>query len=162
MPTVSLDGIDLKILTILQSEGKLTNTELAERVGLSATPCLRRVKRLEQEGVIIGYRAELDRNKIGLGLTVLVDVKVDGPRNENSTKLQEVLRAMPEVLSCHLVSGEYDLMLEVAVPDLPSYERFLLGKLLELHMFKDIRSHVVIRTVSDRTPLPLDHLNPNH
>ncbi len=162
MPTVSLDGIDLKILTILQSEGKLTNTELAERVGLSATPCLRRVKRLEQEGVIVGYRAELDRNLIGLGLTVLVDVKMDGPRNENSTKIQEVLRAMPEVLSCHLVSGEYDLMLEVAVPDLPSYERFLLGKLLELHMFKDIRSHVVIRTVSDRTPLPLDHLNPNH
>ena len=159
MPTAELDSIDIKILKILQSEGKLTNTELADRVGLSATPCLRRVKRLELEGVIMGYRAELDRSKIGLGLTVLVDVKVDGPRNENSTKIQEVLRTMPEVLSCHLVSGEYDLMLEVTVPDLASYEHFLLGNLLQLHMFKDIRSHVVIRTVTDRIPLPLGHLS---
>ena len=161
MPTPELDSIDIKILKILQSEGKLTNTELADRVGLSATPCLRRVKRLEQEGIIMGYRAELDRSKIGLGLTVLVDVKMEGPRNENSTKIQEVLRTMPEVLSCHLVSGEFDLMLEVAVPDLASYERFLLGNLLQLHIFKDIRSHVVIRTVTDRTPLPLDHLVKN-
>jgi Lrp/AsnC family leucine-responsive transcriptional regulator len=158
MPSPVLDAIDLKILRILQSEGKLTNAELAERVGLSATPCLRRVKRLEQEGIILGYRAELDRNKIGLGLTVLVDVKMDGARNENSAKIQEVLRTMPEVLSCHLVSGEYDLMLEVTVPDLPAYERFLVGNLLPLHLFKDIRSHVVIRTVSDRSPLPLAHL----
>ena len=158
VPIIDLDSIDLQILKLLQSEGKLTNTELAERVGLSATPCLRRVKRLEQEGVIVGYRAELDRSKIGLGLTVLVDVKMDGSRNENSTRIQEVLRTMPEVLSCHLVSGEYDLMLEVSVPDLAAYERFLMGNLLQLHMFKDIRSHVVIRTVTDRTPLPLDHL----
>lgn len=158
MPNPELDSIDLKILRILQAEGKLSNTELAERVGLSATPCLRRVKRLEQEGIILGYRAELDRSKIGLGLTVLVDVKMDGPRNENSTKIQELFRTMPEVLSCHLVSGEYDLMLEVTVPDLASYERFLLGNLLGLHMFRDIRSHVVIRTVTDRTPLPLEHL----
>ena len=160
MPTPELDAIDLKILGILQSEGRLSNAELAARVGLSPTPCLRRVKRLEQEGIIVGYRAELDRSRIGLGLTVLVDVKVDGKRNENSTKIQEVFRAMPEVLSCHLVSGEYDLMLEVAVPDLASYERFLLGNLVELHLFQDIRSHVVIRTVTDRTPLPLGHLAP--
>jgi Lrp/AsnC family leucine-responsive transcriptional regulator len=158
MPIAHLDSIDLQILRILQSEGKLTNAELADRVGLSATPCLRRVKRLEQEGVILGYRAELDRSKIGLGLTVLVDVKVDGHRSENTTQIQEVFRTMPEVLSCHLVSGEYDLMLEVTVPDLASYERFLLGNLLQRHMFKDIRSHVVIRTVTDRTPLPLNHL----
>jgi Lrp/AsnC family leucine-responsive transcriptional regulator len=161
MPTLDLDSIDLQILKILQSEGKLTNTELADRVGLSATPCLRRVKRLEQEGVIAGYRAELDRSKIGLGLTVLVDVKMEGPRNENSSRIQDVLRAMPEVLSCHLVSGEYDLMLEVTVPDLAAYERFLMGNLMQLHMFKDIRSHVVIRTVTDRTPLPLGHLEKN-
>lgn len=158
MPNPELDSIDLHILRILQAEARLTNAELAERVGLSATPCLRRVKRLEQTGVIVGYRAELDRTKIGLGLTVLVDVKVDGPRSENSTMIQEVFRKMPEVLSCHLVSGEFDLMLEVAVPDLASYERFLLGTLMQLHIFKDIRSHVVIRTVTDRLPLPLEQL----
>jgi Lrp/AsnC family leucine-responsive transcriptional regulator len=158
MPKVELDDTDLKILRILQAEGRLANSELAERVCLSPTPFLRRVKRLEQEGVILGYRAELDRGKIGLGLTVLVDVKVDGPRSENSALIQEVFGAMPEVLSCHLVSGEFDLMLEVAVPDLAAYERFLLGTLMQMHMFKDIRSHVVIRTVTDRLPLPLDHL----
>ena len=158
MPAVELDEIDLKILRILQTEGKLPNTDLAERVCLSPTHCLRRVKRLEQEGVILGYRAELDRSKLGLGLTVLVDVKVDGPRSENSALIQEVFRKMPEVLSCHLVSGEFDLMLEVTVPDLAAYERFLLGTLMQMHMFKDIRSHVVIRTVTDRLPLPLGHL----
>jgi Lrp/AsnC family leucine-responsive transcriptional regulator len=158
MANPALDSIDLKILAILQTEARLTNAELAERIGLSATPCLRRVRRLEQEGVITGYRAELDRGKIGLGLTVLVDVKVDGPRNENSTMIQEAFRAMPEVLSCHLVSGEYDLMLEVAVPDLPAYEHFLMGTLMQMHLFKDIRSHVVIRTVTDRMPLSLAHL----
>jgi Lrp/AsnC family leucine-responsive transcriptional regulator len=158
MPNLVLDSIDLNILKILQTEARLTNAELAGRIGLSATPCLRRVRRLEQEGVILGYRAELDRGKLGLGLTVLVDVKMDGPRNENATLIQEAFRTMPEVLSCHLVSGEYDLMLEVAVPDLPSYEHFLLGTLMQMHLFKDIRSHVVIRTVTDRMPLPLEQM----
>jgi Lrp/AsnC family transcriptional regulator, leucine-responsive regulatory protein len=158
MPNIMLDAIDLQILRILQIEGKLTNTELAERVGLSATPCLRRVKRLEQEGIITGYRAELNRAKVGLGLTVLVDVKVEGHRHENTARILEALKTMPEVLSCHLVSGEFDLMLEVTVPDLQAYERFLFGNLSQLHLFKDIRSHVVLRTVSDRTPLPLAHL----
>jgi len=158
VPNPALDSIDIKILRILQTEARLTNAELAERIGLSATPCLRRVRRLEEEGVIVGYRAELDRTKIGLGLSVLVDVKVDGPRSENSALIQEVFRKMPEVLSCHMVSGEFDLMLEVAVPDLASYERFLYGTLMQLHVFKDIRSHVVIRTVTDRLPLPLGQL----
>jgi Lrp/AsnC family leucine-responsive transcriptional regulator len=158
MPTVKLDEIDLRILGILQTEGRVSNAELAERICLSPTPCLRRVKRLEQEGVITGYRAELDRGRIGLGLTVLVDIKVDGPRSEDSAAIQEIFRTMPEVLSCHLVSGEFDLMLEVTVPDLAAYEHFLLGTLMPMHLFKDIRSHVVIRTVTDRTPLPLGHL----
>lgn len=153
-----LDGIDLHILRILQSEGRLSNAELADRVGLSPTPCLRRVRRMEQEGVILGYRAELDRSRIGLGLTVLVDMKVDGNRGENLARIQERLKTMPEVLSCHLVAGEFDLMLEVTVPELAAYERFLLDNLMQIQMIKDIRSHVVIRTVTDRVPLPLGHL----
>ncbi len=155
-----LDGIDLHILRILQSEGRLSNAELADRVGLSPTPCLRRVRRMEQEGIILGYRAELDRSRIGLGLTVLVDMKVDGNRGENLARIQERLKTMPEVLSCHLVAGEFDLMLEVTVPELAAYERFLLDNLMQLQMIKDIRSHVVIRTVTDRVPLPLGHLEP--
>ncbi|MBI5162835.1 MAG: Lrp/AsnC family transcriptional regulator [Magnetospirillum sp.] len=153
-----LDGFDRRILQILQAEGRLPNSDLADRVGLSATPCLRRVKALEQNGIITGYRADLDRGRVGLGLTVLVGVKVDGHRDENATAIQEAFHGMPEVIACHLVSGESDFLLQVTVPDLASYERFLLGKLLKLPMVKDIRSNFVIRTVKDRMPLPLHHL----
>jgi Lrp/AsnC family leucine-responsive transcriptional regulator len=159
MPLTALDAFDLRILQTLQSSGRLTNAELASRIGLSATPCLRRVKALERQGIIRGYQAELDRAALGLGLTVMVGVKVDGHRDENATAIQEAFRQMPEVISCHLLSGESDFLLEVVVPDLASYERFLLGKLLKLPMVKDIRSNFSIRTVKHRTPLPLDHLH---
>jgi Lrp/AsnC family leucine-responsive transcriptional regulator len=158
MPLTALDAFDLRILQTLQSSGRLTNAELASRIGLSATPCLRRVKALERQGIIRGYQAELDRAALGLGLTVMVGVKVDGHRDENATAIQEAFRQMPEVISCHLLSGDSDFLLEVVVPDLASYERFLLGKLLKLPMVKDIRSNFSIRTVKHRTPLPLDHL----
>lgn len=154
MPNL-LDSFDLRILEVLQAEGRIANSELAQRVGLSATPCLRRVKALEQRGVIAGYRARLDRTRIGLGLTVLVGVKVDGHRDENATAIQDAFRSMPEVTACHLVSGESDFLLQVVVPDLAHYEQFLLGKLLKLPMVKDIRSNFVIRTVKDDGPLPL-------
>jgi Lrp/AsnC family leucine-responsive transcriptional regulator len=152
------DEFDRRILQILQNDGRLTNADLAERVGLSATPCLRRVKALEERGVIAGYRAELDRSRVGLGLTVMVGVKVDGHRDQNATAIQQAFLAMPEVVTCHLISGEADFLLEVVVTDLQAYERFLLGRLLKLPMVKDIRSNFVIRTVKDKAPLPLDHL----
>jgi Lrp/AsnC family leucine-responsive transcriptional regulator len=152
------DEFDRRILQILQDDGRLTNADLAERVGLSATPCLRRVKALEERGVIAGYRAELDRSRVGLGLTVMVGVKVDGHRDQNATAIQQAFLAMPEVVTCHLISGEADFLLEVVVTDLQAYERFLLGRLLKLPMVKDIRSNFVIRTVKDKAPLPLDHL----
>lgn len=152
------DKIDIAILQTLQAEGRLPNSDLADRVGLSATPCLRRVKALEQAGAITGYRACLDRKHVGLGLTVMVGVKVDGHRDANATAIQEAFDAMPEIISCHLISGESDFLLEVVIPDLASYEKFLLGKLLKLPMVKDVRSNFVIRTVKDEAPLPLAHL----
>ncbi|MGC2856074.1 Lrp/AsnC family transcriptional regulator [Novispirillum sp. DQ9] len=154
----SLDSLDRRILDVLQGDGRLPNAEVADRIGLSATPCLRRIKALEGAGVIRGYRAEIDRRAVGLGLTVMVGVKVDGHRDDNATAIQEAFRAMPEVVSCHLVSGEADFLLEVVVPDLEGYEAFLLGRLLTLPMVKDVRSNFVIRTVKERAPLPLDHL----
>lgn len=152
------DTIDRGILKNLQDDGRLTNAELAERVGLSPTPCLRRVKALEESGVIAGYRAELDRGRLGLGLTVMVGVKVDGHRDESATTIQAAFNRMPEVVSCHLISGDADFLLEVVLPDLQAYEAFLLGKLLKLPMVKDVRSNFVIRTVKAKGPLPLDHL----
>ena len=153
-----LDDFDRSILQVLQADGRLPNSDLADRIGLSATPCLRRVKALEQAGVITGYRADLDRSRVGLGLTVMVGVKVDGHRDESATAIQDAFKGMPEVISCHLVSGEADFLLEVVVTDLQGYEQFLLGKLLKLPMVKDIRSSFVIRTVKDKSPLPLDQL----
>lgn len=158
MPKRELDAFDRRILEALQAEGRLTNAELAERIGLSATPCLRRVKALERDGLIEGYRATLGRQAVGLGLTVMVGVKVDGHRDDHATAIQEAFQAMPEVVACHLVSGESDFLLEVVVPDLARYERFLLGTLLKLPMVKDIRSNFVIRTVKAAAPLPLAHL----
>lgn len=155
MMPISLDELDFNILTALQSDGRMTNADLAERIGLSATPCLRRVKALEQEGAIKGYRALLDRAKVGLGLTIMVGVKVDGHRDENARAIQAAFIEMPEVVACHLLSGETDFLLEVVVPDLAHYEQFLLGKLLLLPMVKDIRSNIVIRTVKETAPLSL-------
>ena len=152
---ISLDDLDRKILTTLQADGRITNADLADRIGLSATPCLRRVRALEQDGTLKGYRALLDRAKVGLGLTVMVGVKVDGHRDENARAIQAAFIEMPEVVACHLLSGETDFLLEVVVPDLAHYEQFLLGKLLLLPMVKDIRSNIVIRTVKETAPLPL-------
>jgi Lrp/AsnC family transcriptional regulator, leucine-responsive regulatory protein len=158
MLELSLDSFDRQILETLQVEGRLTNAELADRIHLSATPCLRRVKALQEEGVILGYGARVDKSKVHLGLTVIVGVKVDGHRDANAVAIQEAFRTMPEVISCHLISGEFDFLLECVFPDIAGYEQFLMGRLLKLPMVKDVRSNFVIRTVKDGAPLPLAHL----
>jgi len=158
MPKLKLDAIDRHILAALQRDARLTNVQLAEEVGLSPSPCLRRVRMLEEAGVIVGYHATLGRAEIGLGLTVFVGVKVERHRDETATAFREAVLAVPEVVSCHLVSGEADFLLQVVVPDLAGYERLLLGTLLKLPGVSDIRSNFAIQTVKTEAPLPLDHL----
>jgi Lrp/AsnC family transcriptional regulator, leucine-responsive regulatory protein len=158
MPKPDLDGVDCRIVAALQADGRLTNVDLAERVGLSPSPCLRRVKRLEREGYIEGYRAMLKRSRVGLGFTVFVGVKVDGHADERMHAFEAGVLAMPEVVACHIVSGEADYLLEVVVPDLEHYQRLLLGKLLGLPMVKEVRSNIAIQTLKAAAPLPLDHL----
>jgi Lrp/AsnC family leucine-responsive transcriptional regulator len=158
MPIPQLDEFDRRILAALQGDGRLSNVDLAGQVQLSPTPTLRRVKALEQAGLIAGYRARLDRHKVGLGLTILMGIKVDGHRDANAVAIQEAFRAMPEVISCHLVSGEYDFLAECVFPDVEAYERFLMDRMLKLPMVKDVRSNFVIRTVKEGAPLPLEHL----
>lgn len=145
----------MRILAALQEEGRLTNVELAERVALSPSPCLRRVKRLETAGVVRGYRAVLDREAVGLGLTVFVEIKVERHSRENAQALQDALAAMPEVVSCHMVSGTADFLAEVVVADLRAYEVLLTERLLVLPMVSDIRSNVSLRRVKSDAPLPL-------
>ena len=158
MPIPDLNPIDCRIVAALQKNGRLTNLELAERVGLSPSPCLRRVKRLERDGYITGYRAILQRNRLGLGLTVFVGIKIGGHANIEAESFQEAVVAMPEVVACHLVSGEADYLLEVVVPDLEHYQRFLVGKLLALPIVREVRSNIAIQTLKAGAPLPLDHL----
>jgi Lrp/AsnC family transcriptional regulator, leucine-responsive regulatory protein len=155
--TKQIDSVDRRILEVLQVEGRLSNVELADRVNLSPSPCLRRVKALEAN-VITGYHAELDRPAIGLGLTVFVEVKVSGHTRETSDRIEEAIANMREVVSCHLVSGAADFLLQVVVPDLAAYERFLLERLLTLPSVQDVRSNFAIRTVKARGPLPMGHL----
>ncbi len=158
MPKSRLDDIDRRILATLQRNARLTNVELSAEVGLSPSPCLRRVGLLEKAGVIGGYHASLDRTGVGLGLTVFVGVKVERHQDEAAEAFRKAVRALPEVVSCHLVSGEADFLLQVVVPDLAAYERLLLGTLLKLPGVSDIRSNFAIQTVKQQAALPLDHL----
>lgn len=158
MPKLTLDAIDRRILRELQDDARLTNVELADRVGLSPSPCLRRVRILEEAGIIAGYRAILSRKKSGLGLTVFVGVKVERHHDEEATAFQRAVEDVPEVVACYLVSGEHDFLVEVVVPDLEAYEHFLLGRLLRLPGVLDVRSNFAIRTVKSPASLPLDHL----
>ena len=158
MPKLDLDTIDYRIITELQADARLSNVELAERVGLSPSPCLRRVKRLERDGYIIGYRAALRRERVGLGFSVFVGVKIDSHANERALTFEEAVCALPEVIACHLVSGEADYFLEVVVPDLAHYQRFLIGRLLNMPIVREVRSNIAIQTVKAGAPLPLGHL----
>lgn len=154
-----MDATDREILSQLQADGRMPNAALAEAVHLSPSPCLRRVKRLEDEGVISGYRAVLDRHAVDLGLTVFLEVKAANHHRETVTAdLQEAFRAMEEVVACHVVSGKADFLLEVVVPDLRHYEKLLMGRLLPLEGVADVYSNFVIRTVKENAPLPLGQL----
>jgi Lrp/AsnC family leucine-responsive transcriptional regulator len=155
---LDLDAIDCRIIAALQANGRLSNVELADRIGLSSSPCLRRVKRLEREGYIEAYRATLQRNRVGLGFTVFVDVKIEGHANERAVAFEEAIVTMPQVVACHMVSGAADYLLEVVVPDLEDYQRFLVGKLLSLPIVREVRSNIAIQTLKAGGPLPLDHL----
>lgn len=158
MPTPALDALDRRILAALQRDSRLSNVDLAAEVGLSPSPCLRRVRILEDAGVITGYRAILDRDRIGLGLTVFVGIKVDRHDDAHATAFRQAAAALPEVVSCHMVSGESDFLLQIVLKDLAAYERMLLDKLLKLPGVKDIRSSFVLNTVKSAAPLPLDQV----
>lgn len=153
-----LDAFDLKILRVLQEHGRLAVVDLADRIGLSATPTQRRMQRLEEAGIIKGYAARLDRRSAGLGLTVFLQLKIEGHHQGHAAVLQKRLVAMPEVVTCHIVAGDADIMAEVVVSDLAAYEAFLLGKLLKLTMIKEVRSFISMRAlkVDGALNLPLE------
>jgi len=151
------DRIDRAIATRLQADGRIANVDLAEAVSLSPSACLRRVKALEQDGIIAGYRAEVDRAKAGLGLTVFIAIKVEGHSRDTSDRIEDALTSIPAVVACYLVSGSADFMVEAAVPDLAAYEQLLLSQILTIPSVTEAHSTFAIRTILSRGPIPLDH-----
>ncbi len=154
----TLDKFDLAILNELQSDGRLSNAELASRVGLSAAPCWRRVRALEETGFIKGYTAEIDRHKIGLG--VLAFVRLDADRNTGDVLrgLEEAIRAIPEVVSCHYISGTGTFELQVVSRDLNSFSQFARDVLINLPNVKDLHTSFSLGEVKASSALPLGHL----
>ena len=158
MPELTLDRTDRKILDILQAEGRLSNLELAERVALSPSPCLRRVKRLEDAGVIRQYVALVDSRKVGLGLLAYVSVKLE-KRGEGAVKaFARAVQHWREVVACYSMTGDLDYLLRVHVEDLEHYSRFVMDSLLKHPGIIDVKSSFALERIKDTTAVPLAHL----
>lgn len=158
MLKLGLDRTDRKILEALQTDARLTNQQLAEKVALSASPCLRRVRALEERGVIRQYVALLDPAEIGLGLLAYVTVKLEKKGKMPVEQFTRAVLAWPEVIACYSMTGDMDYLMRVQVEGLDHYSRFIMEKLLKQPGVIDIKSNFVLERVKDTTALPLEHL----
>ncbi len=158
MQKPAFDRTDRKILETLQSDGRLTNQQLAEQVALSPSPCLRRVRALEEGGVIRQYVALLDPVKIGLGLLAYVTVKLEKKGKMPVEQFTRAVLSWPEVIACYAMTGDMDYLMRVQVEDLDHYSRFIMDKLLKQPGVIDIKSNFVLERVKDTTALPLQQL----
>ena len=156
----TLDKFDLSILDELQADARLTNAELASRVGLSAAPCWRRVRALEQAGFIKGYRAEIDRHKIGLGVLAFVRLDAAQTAGAFTREMEQAIRLLPEVVSCHYISGTGTFELQVVAKDLDSFALFARHTLLNLPNVKDMQTSFSLGEIKSSHALPLAHLGP--
>lgn len=152
---IDLDRIDRQILAELQHDGRISNTDLAERVNLSPTPCLRRLRKLEQLGLINNYTAVLDRNALGLEVSAFAFIKLDANTKEVGRSFETAVSAIPEVMDCCVVASRYDYVLRIVTTDLAAYERFLKEKLANLKGVADIESMIILNEVMRRTALPV-------
>jgi len=150
-----LDGVDRKILRVLQREGRISNAELSERINLSPTPCLRRVKKLEDAGVIGRYVAELDPALLGLKVSAYVFVRLDRNSTVNAERFEEAIRTLQQVEECSVLSGEYDYLVKVVAEDLEDYERFIKQRLAAIEEVDTINTTIILKQVMSRQPLPV-------
>ena len=156
MPHRQLDAIDRRILEHLQDNARISNVDLAARVGISASPCWRRVRELEESGVISNYVTLIDAASVGLMVSVFVNVSLERQVERELEVFQNAIRERPEVMECYLMTGEADFLLRVVVPDLMAYERFLMDHLTRVPGIASIRSSFALKQVKYRTALPLD------
>ena len=154
-PEKSLDRIDLKILRVLQTEGRISNVDLAKAVGLSPTPCLERVRRLEREGYIVGYRAILSPEKLNAALIAFVEVTLERTTTADLDRFNAAILALDEVLECHMVGGGFDYLVKIRLPDMSHYRRFLGEKLAAIAGVSQTHTYVVMEEVKSTTALPI-------
>lgn len=158
MPNKDLDTIDLKILAALQAGARQSNVELADGVGLSQSASLRRVKELEDTGVITGYVATVEPAALGLGVSVFVSVTLERQIETALEVFESAVRQWPEVMECYLMTGDADYMMRVVIADLPAYERFLMDRLTRIEGIASIKSSFSLKQIVHRTALPMGHL----
>ncbi|MCC5914494.1 MAG: Lrp/AsnC family transcriptional regulator [Balneolaceae bacterium] len=156
---VKLDEIDRQILEHLQENGRITNNELAKRVGLTTTPTLERVKRLEREGVIKGYTAVIDRDKVGQGLTVLCNIKLSVHQMGEMVEFSKHIAGVPEILACYNTTGEYDYLLHAVVENTKAYEKFLREKLTRIPGVERIHTSIVLAVQKEMTKIKVHETN---
>lgn len=152
---MTLDAIDRRLLAALQINGRLSATELAEKVGLTTSPCLRRIRNLEEAGVIQGYSTVIDQTKVGLPVSVFVSIKLERQREDAMLGFEEAVRRWPEVVECYLMTGTRDYLLRVVAPDLAGYERFLKQTLTRLDGVASIESSFALAQVKHSSALPI-------
>ncbi len=158
MAAMPLDKTDRRLLEVLQRDGRISNAELADRVQLSPSPCLRRVARLEADGVISGYAAKVDATKIGLGLQAFVRVQLVRHDQAAITRFAELMQEWPEVVACYALTGDMDYLIQIWVEDLTHFSNFLMERLLNTAGVDDVNSSFVLREVKSAGALPLGHL----
>jgi len=151
---MKLDAIDKRILAEIQADGRITNQQLAERAGLSPSPCLRRVRMLEQEGIIKGYVGLVDPEALGLSVTAFVRIRLNGQDDRHLAAFEEKISSFPEVMECYLMTGESDYQLRIVVPSLAGFEDFLRQKLTTVPGISQVTSSCALRPVVYRTALP--------
>jgi Lrp/AsnC family transcriptional regulator, leucine-responsive regulatory protein len=156
MPKLNLDQVDRKILAQLQTDGRMSLSDLAGKVGLSSSPCLRRVRILEREGVISRYVAVLDQRAVGLPVSVFVSIKLERQKQDALDQFAKAIARWPEVLECYLMTGPRDYWLRVVVPDLAAYERFVKQKLTRLDGVASIESSFALEQVKYSNVLPIE------
>jgi Lrp/AsnC family leucine-responsive transcriptional regulator len=156
MPITQLDKTDYRILNKLQNNARMSNTELADAVGLSPSPCLRRVKQLEADGVIKRYVGIIDPKAVGLPISIFVSVSLHSQQRTGLEEFEQRIQSYPEVMECYLMTGSADYLLRVVVPDLDSYERFLAEKLTRITGVANIQSSFALKQVVYRTELPFE------
>ncbi len=156
---MKLNKMDLRILDEIQNNARITNLELSHKIGLSPSPCLRRVKQLEEAGFIDAYVARLNEQKLALKLVALIQISMDRHTPERFENFESMIKQYAEVLECYLITGQSaDYLLKVIVPDMEYYHDFLLGRLTRIEGVTGVQSSFIMRKVVDKTALPLEHL----